>query len=363
MAAAVMHPLSAMALDREIMAPSPISNNQSRHGRGKHGGSISNNKKTRQRGYSIIAERDSTVTRALTKLLKRSVEQQQGEDLEKLAADPEGWFNCEKVLDDFKFLDLSLSELQNLIQSPTKSRFTIKSISSSEIESESPSNYLIRLNISSIPTTTTSTNLSSISLQLLTASTADLPDLIVYETSYANYSLILASGGIKKAGGQAYLAFSNIFVSSDGTEARTSSSTSKDDADVSIYISLKSTLESHPEIKWYRNGNGEVLSEGDEEGVIIKNVWKRVVARRADIGVLFENGVVRKEVPVGLRGKGLKGKKGGRGKGNTWNKEMKERSEDEAESVKIKWGFVLEGLDGVLEAYSSRRELPGLHIF
>ncbi|KAF7929686.1 hypothetical protein BELL_0055g00080 [Botrytis elliptica] len=335
MAAAVMQPLSAMTLDREIMAPSPISNNQSRHGRGKHGGSISNNKKTRQRGYSIIAERDSTITRALTKILKRSVEQdqEQGEDSEKLAASSEGWLNCAKVLDDLNSLDLNLLELQNIIQSPSaKSRFTIKSIISSESESESPSNYLIRLNTSSTPTTTTSTNLSSISLQLLTASTVDLPDLVVYETSYANYPLILASGGIKKAGGQAHLAFSSIFVSSDGTEARTSSSTSKDDADVSIYISLKSTLESHLEIKWYKTGNGGILSEGDDEGVISKNVWKKVIARRADIGVLFENGVVKKEVPVGLRGKGVKGKKGGRGKGNTWNKEMKERSEDETES-------------------------------
>ncbi|TGO37154.1 hypothetical protein BHYA_0104g00110 [Botrytis hyacinthi] len=334
MAAAVMQPLSAMSLDREIMAPSPISNNQSRHGRGKHGGSISNNKKTRQRGYSIIAERDSTVTRALTKLLKRSVgqDQEQGEDSEKLVANPEGWFNCAKVLDDLNSLDLSLLELQNIIQSPAKSRFTIRSISSSENESESPSNYLIRLDTSSTPTTTISTNLSSISLQLLTTSTVDLPDLVVYETSYANYPLILASGGIKKAGGQAHLAFSSIFVSSDGTETRTCSSTSKDDADVSIYISLKSALESHPEIKWYKNGSGGILSEGNDEGVVSKNVWKKVIARRADIGVLFENGVVKKEVPVGLRGKGVKGKKGGRGKGNTWNKEMKERSEDETES-------------------------------
>ncbi|CCD44443.1 hypothetical protein ACHAPC_002515 [Botrytis cinerea] len=334
MAAAVMQPLSAMSLDREIMAPSPISNNQSRHGRGKHGGSISNNKKTRQRGYSIIAERDSTVTRALTKLLKRSGEQdqEQEDDSEKPVPDSEGWFKCEKVLEDLNFLDLGLSELHNIIQSPAKSRFTIKSISSSEIESESPFNYLIRLNTSFTPTTTTSTNLSSISLQLLTAATADLPDLVVYETSYANYPLILASGGIKKAGGQAHLAFSSIFISSDGTETRTSSSTSKDDADISIYISLKSTLESHPEIKWYENGNGGILSEGDDGGMIRKSVWKKVVARRADIGVLFENGVVRKEVPVGLRGKGSKGKKGGRGKGNTWNQEMKERSEDETES-------------------------------
>ncbi|KAK6599547.1 Tpt1/KptA family RNA 2'-phosphotransferase [Botrytis cinerea] len=289
MAAAVMQPLSAMSLDREIMAPSPISNNQSRHGRGKHGGSISNNKKTRQRGYSIIAERDSTVTRALTKLLKRSGEQdqEQEDDSEKPVPDSEGWFKCEKVLEDLNFLDLGLSELHNIIQSPAKSRFTIKSISSSEIESESPFNYLIRLNTSFTPTTTTSTNLSSISLQLLTAATADLPDLVVYETSYANYPLILASG------------------------TRTSSSTSKDDADISIYISLKSTFESHPEIKWYENGNGGILSEGDDGGMIRKSVWKKVVARRADIGVLFENGVVRKEVPVGLRGKGSKGKKGG----------------------------------------------------
>ncbi|KAF7898286.1 hypothetical protein EAF00_004732 [Botryotinia globosa] len=334
MAAAVMQPLSAMSLDREIMAPSPISNNQSRHGRSRHGGSISNNKKTRQRGYSIIAERDSTVTRALTKLLKRSVEQdqEQGENSEKLVADSEGWFNCAKVLDDLNSLDLSLLELRNIIQSPAKSRFTIKSIFSSENESESPSNYLIRLDTSSTPTTITSTNISSISLQLLTTSTVDLPDLVVYETSYANYPLIFASGGIKKAGGQAYLAFSSIFVSFDGTETRTSSSTSKDDADIYIYISLKSALESHPEIKWYKNGNGGILSEGNDEGVVSKHVWKKVVARRADIGILFENGVVKKEVPVGLRGKGVKGKKGGRGKGNTWNKEMKERSEDETES-------------------------------
>ncbi|TGO50659.1 hypothetical protein BOTNAR_0385g00110 [Botryotinia narcissicola] len=251
MAAAVMQPLSAMSLDREIMAPSPISKNQSRHGRSRHGGSISNNKKTRQRGYSIIAERDSTVTRALTKLVKRSVEQdqEQGEDSEKLVADSEGWFNCAKVLNNLNSLDLSLLELRNIIQSPAKSPFTIRSISSSENESESPSNYIIRLDTSSTPTTTTSTNISSISLQLLTTLTVDLPDLVVYETSYANYPLILASGGIKKAGGQAHLAFSSIFVSSDGTETRTSSSTSKDDADISIYISLKSTLESHPEIK------------------------------------------------------------------------------------------------------------------
>jgi 2'-phosphotransferase len=100
MAAAVMQPFQAMSLDREIMAPSPISNNQSRHGRSKHGGSLSNNRKTRQRGYSIVDEREANITRALTKLLKRTTEEseEQEDGAEKLVSDPEGWFNCDKVV-------------------------------------------------------------------------------------------------------------------------------------------------------------------------------------------------------------------------------------------------------------------------
>ncbi|ESZ98476.1 hypothetical protein SBOR_1138 [Sclerotinia borealis F-4128] len=354
MAAAVMQTLSARSLDREIMPPSPISNKQSRHGRSKHGGSISNNKKSRQRGYSIIAERDATVTRALTKLLKRTAEGDEKEEgTERLVADSEGWFNCEKVvsapicwiykhheledhfdLKSLNTLDLSLLELRKVIESPSsKSRFTLRPISSHGTESESPSDYLIRFSTPSTPTTINPSNLSAISLERLNPSTADLPDLVVYETSYANYPLILASGGIRKAGGQAHLSFASIAISSDDTEARTSISTSKEDADVSIYISLKFAMDLNPQIKWYRNSNGGIVSAGDESGIIDKTVWKKVIARRADIGVLFEDGVAKKEIPVGLRGKGVKGKKGGKGKGNGWNsKDMRERSEDENES-------------------------------
>ncbi|APA11625.1 hypothetical protein SS1G_05079 [Sclerotinia sclerotiorum 1980 UF-70] len=335
MAAAVMQPPSAMSMDREIMPPSPISNNQSRHGRGKHGGSVSSNKKSRQRGYSIIAERDSTVTRALTKLLKRFSEEDNEleEGTEKFVASAEGWLSCEKVLKNLETLDLTLLELRKILQSPSsKPRFTLKSISSSETESDSPSDYLIRLNTPSTPTTITPSNISMASLELITMSSADLPDFVVYETSYSNYPLILASGGIRKAGGQSHLSFTSIFISSDATETRTRISTNKDDADVSIYISLKTTIESNPQIKWYRNGNGGIVSEGDDNGLMSKSVWKKVIARKVDIGVLFEDGVVKKEVPVGLRGKGVKGKKLGRGKGNGWNKEMRARSEDETKS-------------------------------
>ncbi|KAM3075356.1 hypothetical protein ACMFMG_007206 [Clarireedia jacksonii] len=335
MAAAVMQPLQAMSLDREIMAPSPISNNQSRHGRSKHGGSFSNNRKTRQRGYSLVDEREANITRALTKLLKRTTEESESEEqedgAEKLVPVTDGWFSCEKVLTKLASLELTLPELKNAIASPTsKSRFTLKN-TSEDAETDATSDYLIRLNTPSNPSTATSNSASTSELELLTPSSNNLPDLVVYETSYANYPLILASGGIKRAGGQANLSFASIAVLADGTESRIS--TSKDDADVAIYIDLRSAMEANPELKWYKNENGVVVSEGDVEGVVAKTLWKRAVARRADIGVLFEDGEVRKEVPVGLRGKGVKGKRGA-GRGNKgWNsKEMKARSEDEQES-------------------------------
>lgn len=88
-------------------------------------------------------------------------------------------------------------------------------------------------------------------------------------------------------------------------------------------------MEANNKITWFRTETGNVVTEGDSAGSIEKKYWKKAVARRTDIGVLFEDGEVRKEVPIGLRGKGVKGKRGGgKGKGRGL-KEMKARSEDE----------------------------------
>lgn len=89
-------------------------------------------------------------------------------------------------------------------------------------------------------------------------------------------------------------------------------------------------MEAEDKITWSRAENGNILTEGDANGVIDKKYWKRAVARRADIGILYEDGKVRKEIPIGLRGKGVKGKRGG-GKGKARGlKEMKAASEDES---------------------------------
>lgn len=153
--------------------------------------------------------------------------------------------------------------------------------------------------------------------------------MIVYESSYPNYPLILAHGGIRRAGGQAYLQFGSILVSDDGTEVRTDKAS---DADVAIYIDIRAVMEAEPSITWARTESGAVVTAGDKEGVLSRKYWKKAVARRADIGVLYENGEIRKEVPVGLRGKGAKGKGklgGGKGKGREVRDQKARSDEDE----------------------------------
>lgn len=100
MAAAVLPSMKGLSLDHEIMPPSPVSQNSSRHGRSRHGGSVAKGK-SRGRGYSIVDEREVLITKALNRVLKRTVEEgkEKGEgDEDKLVIDAEGWVDCEDVV-------------------------------------------------------------------------------------------------------------------------------------------------------------------------------------------------------------------------------------------------------------------------
>lgn len=192
-------------------------------------------------------------------------------------------------------LGVTLTELQELVSSTTaKTRqLSLRQLPSSD--PSDPSSYEIRRapKLPTVPAQTLQT--PSPTWTKITASTPDLPEFILHETSYPKYHLILSSGSIKRAGGQPFLSFTP--VSEDATPSS---------ADVSIWIHLPSTLESRPDITWQRTDSGALVT-ADE---IPKALWKRAVARRGDLGVLFEDGLVRKEVPFGLRGKGAKAKKG-----------------------------------------------------
>lgn len=191
-------------------------------------------------------------------------------------------------------LSVTLPELLALAPSTTAKTRQL-SLRQTAPDAASPSSYQVR-RAPALPTAAaaqTALQTPSATWTTITASSPDLPEFILHETSYPKYHLILTSGTIRRAGGQPFLSFAP-------QDAAGSS------ADVSIWIHLPSTLESHPGITWQRTDSGAVVTKDE----VPKVLWKRAVARRGDLGVLFEDGEVRKEVPFGLRGKGAKAKKG-----------------------------------------------------
>ena len=148
-----------------------------------------------------------------------------------------------------------------------------------------------------------------------TLETEDLPEFLVYETTYQAYPLILASGGIKRAAGTTRLSFSAVTPETVGS----------DGADVSIWIDLRAALEAAPEIRWQRTETGAIATDAEE---VPKALWTKALARRPDVGLLFEDGEARREVPEALRKGGVKGK-GRKGKGE---ESLQSRAVDEDSS-------------------------------
>jgi len=94
MAAAVLS--SQSAFRAEIMDPSNVSQNErTRHGRGKHGGSVG--KGGRARAVSNVDERENVICKALSWILKRAP---QNEELE---LDEEGFADCGELVSSESF--------------------------------------------------------------------------------------------------------------------------------------------------------------------------------------------------------------------------------------------------------------------
>jgi hypothetical protein len=127
-------------------------------------------------------------------------------------------------------------------------------------------------------------------------------------------------GAITRApGGSQYRTFVPVIVDEDGNESRQNKNPggAGDPAEVSVWIHLRSALQAEPGITWHRSDGGMIIT-ADE---VPKSLWKKAVARRPDIGLLWEDGQVRKEVPANLRGKREKGKTARRGKGGALKQE------------------------------------------
>lgn len=296
-AASVMIPISAI---NGTLPPSALVQHSPRHGRSRAASIKGKNR------YNVQENRDGAIIKAVAFVMKRAIRQSDAEsedeeetdeegETDRLVSSDDGWVMLPDLLQHSRITDLrvSLSDLQRIGANANKARFELRQQAGAD--AGDAASFQIR---------DTHKRRDSVAVppiivegEALSADTEDLPEYVVYETSYEAYPHILASDGIQRAAGASYISFSPIAADSGRAAAS--------DADVGIWVHLRTALEAEPSLVWHRTASGAVVTANE---VVPKSLWKRALARRQDIGLLFEDGEVRKEVPEGLRGKGSKGK-------------------------------------------------------
>lgn len=131
MATAVLVPMSAINLNGGVLPSSAITQHSPRHGRSR-GASISKGKGGRSRGYSLVDDRETTVSKAVIFVLKRvgTVKEQEGDDASvsdegadngTIIADADGWVAVDDVVSDM--IAFPLNHIRHALtadSSPTK---------------------------------------------------------------------------------------------------------------------------------------------------------------------------------------------------------------------------------------------------
>ncbi|KAK4202877.1 hypothetical protein QBC40DRAFT_346615 [Triangularia verruculosa] len=303
MATAVAVPFSAINNELGgVLPPSALANNSARHGRSR-GMSV------KGRRYSVVEERDTTIAKALMFVIKRAIQREEAAEDEGetergcLVADADGWIALSDVLAHSRIREhnTSLSDVRRIVSNAVKARFELReapNTNSDDAESWQISRIGGRPQKASSPVSVGNK---------LTVDDTERPEFVIYETSYQRYSLLVILGGIARApGGAEYHTFVPVSVDEEGNEIRPG----QEAAEVSIWIHLESALQPEHKINWRKSDTGMIITSDE----VPKSLWNKSVARRPDIGLLFEDGQVKKEIPAGLRGKAAKskGKKGGR---------------------------------------------------
>jgi 2'-phosphotransferase len=178
--------------------------------------------------------------------------------------------------------NITFPEIHAFATSDPLARFTLKSKTpASPIDPKAPlapSNYLIALTTSLAPP-----DISPASLTPLSLAADNLPELVIYATTYAAYATILEEKQITNRSGTQIHFTTKI----------------PDDAEVLIYIDIVAALEQGQ--KWLvHEAKGVVVTQG-KGGAVESAFWKKVVGKKGGLGMLFENGEVVKEVPVGAK--------------------------------------------------------------
>ncbi|KAG6004756.1 hypothetical protein E4U21_000786 [Claviceps maximensis] len=241
--------------------------------------------------------RERMVSTGLSKLLRHQATNAG------IALDGEGFAPLDKVLQwgPLKTYDVSLDEIKSVVESCPKKRFTLKrnpavnSSSSSSEDSLSAGDYLIRANQGHSLKVDPAAMFTPIAL-----GDADFPARVIHGTYFAFWDAIVASGGLKP------MRRGHIHCS-DKTPDEGAISGMRKDAELLVEIDVEESLRQG--VTWWRSQNGVILTDGGEGGVLGTRFFKRVSGRTSGVGLLWEDGVKKADLPTRLKMEVPMGKK------------------------------------------------------
>ncbi|KAK1824946.1 tRNA 2'-phosphotransferase [Friedmanniomyces endolithicus] len=277
-------------------------------------------------GNRAPLSRDVQVSKKISWLLRYGAEK------EGLQLDSHGFLNVQDVLSNrnIRSLKVTFDKLREIVEGNDKQRFTASTPSHAEADVESdstglqqqlipsnkPEDYLIRANQGH------SLKLSDDSGLLTPITAANLPAAAVHGTTHTAWPLIVASGGLKPMGRNHVHFASGLpsgFQSLVDTESDAAAATTTVTVDAPVISGMRNSstilmfldLDKAPAagVKLGVSDNGVILSEGNADGLVPLEVFKRVEDRTGE-GVLLLDGRVVKESPAGWAGKGKGREKG-----------------------------------------------------
>ncbi|KAF2160493.1 hypothetical protein M409DRAFT_29114 [Zasmidium cellare ATCC 36951] len=235
-----------------------------------------------------------------------------GAEKEGLTLGPGGYINVSEVLANrnLKSLKVTFDELRQIVEENDKQRFTMVAVEQGEGQTPLPSNdpkdYLIRANQGH--------SLKVEEEGLLQPITEEnLPATVVHGTTHSAWPLIVSSGGLKPMGrNHVHFAsglpagFTSLVDSSSSTSSSSTNTTNANEVSApvisgmrkssTVLVFLDVVRAMQAGIKFWVSDNGVVLTEGNEEGVVPLEFFRRVEDLTGE-GVLVEEGRVVKEAP------------------------------------------------------------------
>ncbi|KAF4978399.1 hypothetical protein FZEAL_5217 [Fusarium zealandicum] len=227
-------------------------------------------------------DREVQISRALSKLLRHQAANAG------IQLDGEGFASLDSVLawGPLRSLKVTLADVQSIVTSNDKQRYTLKPKPSLPTTPSSPADFMIRANQGHSIKLESSALLAPITLEA-----GNVPPRIVHGTFMYFWPRIVDAGGLKPMG-------RNHVHCSMGTPEEGVVSGMRKDAELVVDIDVEASLREG--VKWWMSDNGVLLTEGDEQGILSSRFFKLVTGRKVDVGVLWQDGGWVADLPAGL---------------------------------------------------------------